>query len=138
MVFPSSGIPSSPHTLTTIDQKEASVPDLSPTNLNAASAEVFAWAVSKGWHAPANSFGEEICMVHAELSEAVEEFRVGRPPSEIYYKDGKPEGVPIELADVIIQLLDMAGHHGIDLDEAIQIKREYNMTRSHRHGGKAL
>ena len=33
---------------------------------------------------------------------------------------------------------DMAAHYGIDLDAAIEAKMEYNRTRTHRHGGKAL
>lgn len=50
--------------------------------------------------------------------------------------NGKPEGIPIELADVIIRVLDYCGYAGIDIDAAISQKHEYNKTRPYRHGGK--
>jgi NTP pyrophosphatase (non-canonical NTP hydrolase) len=50
----------------------------------------------------------------------------------------KPEGVPSELADVVIRALDFAETWGIDLESIIAEKVEYNATRGHRHGGKAL
>jgi len=54
------------------------------------------------------------------------------------YRDRKPEGIPIELADCIIRILDYCAYTGIDIDKAIQIKHEYNKTRPYRHGGKAI
>lgn len=55
-----------------------------------------------------------------------------------YMKDGKgkPEGIPTELADVIIRVLDYCGYAGIDIDAAISQKHEYNKSRPYRHGGK--
>lgn len=50
----------------------------------------------------------------------------------------KPCGIPIELADIVIRVAHFAKKHNIDLVEAIQIKADYNRTRPHRHGGKAL
>ena len=48
----------------------------------------------------------------------------------------KPEGVAVELADCMIRILDYCGHAGIDIEEAIRIKHEYNKTRPYRHGGR--
>lgn len=109
--------------------------------INAMAKSVNDWAVSKGWweNGKEKSLGEQIVMFHSELSEALEEYRNGHGPSEIYYgPDGKPEGVPVELADCIIRILDTAGHYGMDLEQAIAEKMDYNATRPYRHGNKNL
>lgn len=97
-------------------------------------------AVSKGWHDTPRQPAELIALMHSELSEALEELRNGRPVQEIYYNRGskKPEGVPVELADCVIRIMDFCGLHKIDLAEAITIKMDFNETRPRRHGGKAL
>lgn len=99
--------------------------------------------LSKGWQRPgeARPIPELIALIHSELSEALEEYRNGHKPHEIYYdpdKPEKPEGVPVELADVMIRVFGLCGQYGIDLEEAIKIKTEYNKTREVRHGGKLI
>lgn len=79
---------------------------------------------------------EKLCLIHSEVSEALEEYRNDRPP---YYIDGatrKPEGLAAELADVIIRIGDLAGALGVDLEQAVVEKMAYNAGRPHRHGGK--
>ena len=46
----------------------------------------------------------------------------------------KPEGVPAELADVIIWIMDACEIMGVDLEAAIIHKLNYNRTRDYRHG----
>lgn len=48
----------------------------------------------------------------------------------------KMEGIPSELADVVIRVMDMCEQYGIDLESAIAEKHTYNLTRPYRHGGK--
>jgi len=48
----------------------------------------------------------------------------------------KPIGLPSELADIIIRVLDAAAAWDIDIVEAIQIKMAYNATRDRMHGRK--
>lgn len=102
------------------------------------SAACFLIAESKGWWDDERTVPELMALMHSEISEALEEYRNGHEVTEIYLEDGKPEGVPIELADVLIRIFDMCGRHGIPIAEAVRIKMKYNQGRPHRHGGKRL
>jgi NTP pyrophosphatase (non-canonical NTP hydrolase) len=53
-------------------------------------------------------------------------------------RHSKPEGLPSELADVVICIGDFCGRYGIDLDAIISEKMAYNETRPFMHGGKKL
>jgi NTP pyrophosphatase (non-canonical NTP hydrolase) len=77
---------------------------------------------------------ERFALIHSEISEATEEARRGR--TKEYEIDGKPEGVPVELADAVIRIFDYAEAQGYDLEGAIIRKMAYNAGRAHRHGGK--
>lgn len=99
--------------------------------------EVYANAVGKGWWDVPVDVGTSIALMHSELSEALEEFRNGRLNIRIA-KSGKPEGLPVELADAVLRILGFCERHGIDLASAMAVKMAYNQTRPYRHGGKAI
>lgn len=97
-------------------------------------------AKAKGWHDGTDPTSPVqvlawLALLHSEVSEGVEDIRKGLLV-ETVRSDGKPEGLPSELADVAVRLADICGALGIDLEGAIRRKMAYNATRSHRHGGK--
>ena len=98
--------------------------------------EIYQDALKKGWYEIPRRPAEVHMLVVGEIAEATEEVRNGTDP--VYFKEGKPEGELIELADAVIRILDYCGSKNWELGNAIQIKRDFNKTRPHRHGGKLL
>lgn len=92
--------------------------------------------------------GNRLMLIAGEVTEAHEELRSGHAVDEVYFPtqvevvDGeerevpgkKPEGVPAELADVMIRVLDTAEAWGIDLDYEVPRKMAFNETRPAKHG----
>lgn len=106
---------------------------------NALAKEVYDIAKSKGWHDKPVDFGDCIANIHGEVSEAWEDYRNNKPLNEMHYEaDGKPCGIPSELADIIIRVLDNCYMYDIDIDKAVIEKMEYNKTRQYKHGGKVI
>ena len=181
-------------------------------DLNAFAREVHAVSVEHGWWEGEenNDIDTKIALIHAEWSEALEEYRAGRPMVYVLDIEGdgeitpryetdadkfagrKPEGIAVELVDGVIRILDLMAakdmdfaqvgyvygvkrtlpqlvavlHYatailgleddddarwlnscieavrewledqGVDMDELMRLKHEYNKTRPYRHGGK--
>lgn len=78
----------------------------------------------------------QLALIHAEVSEALECWRAGNM-TVCVRRDGKPEGFPSELIDVVIHALGLAHALGIDVQEEVLRKHRYNKTRPHMHGKRA-
>lgn len=78
---------------------------------------------------------EKMLLLIGEVSEAHEELRTGHDATEIYKGDnGKPEGFPIEMADVGIRWADLNEMASVNLTQAVTKKAKYNAKRPHMHG----
>ena len=150
------------HTLAVDVLEEASLPKSADDHfdaLNDLRDLAYENAKSKGFHESTPEVTAEgwlandamkVALIHSEASEVLEALREGDAPDELYYvdEDGdryrtpygwddhliKPEGVPAELADIIIRVLDYCGSRDIDIAEAVRRKVAYNATRPALHG----
>lgn len=83
--------------------------------------------------------GELLCLVHSEVSEAMEGHRKGLMDDHLKQRPM----IEVELADALIRILDMSGGLGLDVPGAVVEKLRYNTSRQdHKpevraNGGKA-
>lgn len=114
-------------------------------DLNEFAKEVHANACAHGWWDEERDIAEVIALIHSEWSEALEEYRAGRPMvwhecmdegqapedrpvvceqcTDCYYygkecehRGEKPEGIAVELIDGCIRILDFAAHEKVSLE----------------------
>lgn len=84
------------------------------------------------WHDPKTGdvvkrpVPELLCLIHSELSEALEGFR--KNLMDDHLPDRKM--LEVELADAVIRIFDMAGGYDLDVAGAIMDKLEYNDKRA--------
>lgn len=85
--------------------------------------------------------GELLCLIHSEISEAMEGHRKGLMDDKLPHR----KMLEVELADAVIRIFDMAGGYDLDLGGAIAEKLAYNAHRADHKpenrlaaGGKAF
>jgi len=83
---------------------------------------------SKGYPliAPTRNVGELLCLVHSEISEAMEGHRKLLQDDKLVTRSM----LEVELADAVIRIFDMSGGLGLDVAGAIAEKLQYNATRA--------
>lgn len=130
--------------------------------LNEMAKEIHENAVAHGWWEEERKLPEILMLCVSELSEALEEYRAGRPmewyvclaPIETWivctergehgkicskpcaFAGDKMEGIAVEMADCIIRILDWCGKEGIDIDDVVERKMAHNATRPYKHGNE--
>jgi NTP pyrophosphatase (non-canonical NTP hydrolase) len=84
------------------------------------------------WHDPVTgkrldrNKGELLCLIHSEISEAMEGERKGLMDDKLPHRPM----AEVELADALIRIFDYAGAFGYDLEGAVREKRAYNANRA--------
>ncbi|WP_345873159.1 hypothetical protein [Shewanella algae] len=82
--------------------------------------------IEMGWWKNPREIGTLLCLVHSEISEAMEGDR------KCLMDDHLPnrEMMEVELADAVIRILDIAEFKGYDIESAIIEKVAYNRNRA--------
>lgn len=79
--------------------------------------------------------GEMLCLIHSEISEAMEGERKGLQDDKLPHR----KMAEVELTDALIRIFDYAAAHGYDLQGAFDEKMAYNAVRAdHTHEARAL
>ena len=100
--------------------------------LNECAKDCHEAAVTGGWWHDSQgkkkerNIGELLCLIHSEISEAMEGARKGLMDTHLKHKSM----MEVELAYAIIRIFDLAESKGFNLGETIYEKLEYNRSRA--------
>lgn len=125
-----------------------------PSGINDLAYAIYERNVEKGFYEKEKNIGEMLCLIHSEVSEALEADRnrsyamltesqrnilMGWIESDDFIKDYKDKvkgSFEEEMADIFIRLLDMCAFKGIDIEFHVKAKMRYNLSRKRYHGKK--
>ena len=117
------------------------------TNINEMGRLIHEISTSKGFKSPSlDNLPEKLMLSVSELAEALEEHRSGKPL--VYWKNDKPEGILVEIADSVIRNLHMMhgllleaakenlndGVEELNISDIINLKVGFNAGRPFQHG----
>ena len=68
---------------------------------------------------------EKLCLIHSEVSEAMEASRKNLMDDKLTHR----KGIEVELADAVIRILDLCGALELDLEQSMLEKMQYNLVR---------
>lgn len=100
--------------------------------MNSLSTDIHESNIKAGWwtdlktgQKKERNVGELLCLVHSEISEAMEGHRKNLPDDKLPHR----KMFEVELADAMIRIFDIAGAFNMDLGNAMSEKIEYNKKR---------
>lgn len=82
-------------------------------------------SLSAGWWDGEVNVPTKLCLIHSEISEAMEGDRKGLMDDKLPHRSS----IEVELADAVIRIADLAGRLGLDVGGAIDEKMAYNAIR---------
>lgn len=119
--------------------------------INKLAQEIHENAKARGFFETPKNIGEMLCLIHSEVSEALEADRtqhyteanmdvingwVSDEDFKEHFNNEVKNSFEDELADVMIRVMDLAAFKGIDLEKHIHAKMRFNSLRAYKHGKK--
>lgn len=119
--------------------------------LNQISKQVYEANKLKGFDVKNENIGQTLCLIHSEISEALEAVRKDKKASLMafdYREEDRETDLDFqsdftdlikdtfedEIADTFIRLMDLVGALEIDIDRHIELKLRFNSLREYKHG----
>lgn len=108
-------------------------------------------SIKKGYYDTPRKVSELLCLIHSEVSEALEADRRDRntlidikelnetkdiETFNTSFKNNVKDRFEDELADIILRVMDLAESKGINLEQHIEAKMRYNITRKRDYNVK--